>query len=87
LLPIADFEILDHSLPQREQFHEGMQQGDRNMKIRSIPWAAALVVFALASACSPDPGSDAWCKDMKEKPKGEWTAEQASMFAKSCVLK
>jgi len=57
------------------------------MKLQPISLAAALVAFALAGACSPEPGSDAWCKDLKEKPKGEWTADQASTFAKSCILK
>ena len=37
-------------------------------------------------ACSPEVGSEAWCRDMKEKPKGDWTANEAADFAKHCVL-
>lgn len=32
-------------------------------------------------------GSEAWCNDMKEKPKGDWTANEAADFAKHCVFK
>lgn len=44
---------------------------------------SALVLF---SACSPEVGSEAWCDDMKEKDKGEWTANEAADFAKNCVF-
>ncbi|MBT4219180.1 MAG: DUF3012 domain-containing protein [Rhodospirillaceae bacterium] len=46
---------------------------------------AVLVVSALA-ACSPEVGSKEWCEDMKEKDKGQWTASEATDFAKSCIL-
>ncbi len=46
---------------------------------------AAGLGLALA-ACSPDVGSEDWCDDMKEKPKGDWTANDAADFAKHCVL-
>ena len=35
------------------------------------------LIFMLVG-CSPEVGSDEWCKDMKEKPKGDWTASEAS---------
>ena len=44
-------------------------------------------VAVLLAACSPEVGSDEWCNDMKEKSKADWTANEASDFAKSCVLK
>lgn len=47
----------------------------------------AITVFTLLSACSPEVGSQKWCEAMKEKPKGEWTANEATEFAKSCVFK
>tara|TARA_Y100000588_G_C13813906_1_gene736329 strand:+ start:392 stop:565 length:174 start_codon:yes stop_codon:yes gene_type:complete len=43
-------------------------------------------VFAFAVACSPEVGSEEWYADMKEKPKGDWTASEAADFAKHCVL-
>lgn len=45
----------------------------------------ASVVF-LISACAPEVGSEKWCANMKEKPKGEWTANEAGDFAKHCLL-
>ena len=46
---------------------------------------AVLVVSALA-ACSPEVGSEDWCKELKEKPKGDWTANEAGDFAKHCIM-
>lgn len=54
-------------------------------KIISV--AVAAVFFTLLSACSPEVGSEQWCSDIKQKPKGDWTANEASEFAKNCILK
>ncbi|MCG8491276.1 MAG: DUF3012 domain-containing protein [Sneathiellales bacterium] len=43
-------------------------------------------IAALLSACSPEVGSKEWCEAMKEKPKGDWSANEATDFAKHCVL-
>ena len=43
-------------------------------------------VFVFAAACSPEVGSEEWCADKKEKPKGDWSANEAADFAKHCVL-
>lgn len=48
--------------------------------------AFAVVAVAGLSACSPEVGSKEWCTDLKEKPKGEWSANEASDFAKHCIL-
>ena len=55
------------------------------MKQASLITGLAAVVLFL-SACSPEPGSEKWCAAMKEKPKGEWTANEAGDYAKYCVL-
>jgi hypothetical protein len=39
------------------------------------------------SGCSPEVGSEAWCKAMDGKPKGDWTANEAADYAKHCVFK
>ena len=39
------------------------------------------------SACAPEVGSLAWCEDMDEKPKGDWSMNEAAEYAKSCVLR
>lgn len=41
---------------------------------------------AMLAACSPEVGSKEWCDDMKTKPKGDWTANEAADFAKHCIL-
>ena len=47
---------------------------------------ALLAIVASVSACAPEVGSDEWCADMKEKPKGDWSSNEAADFAKNCVL-
>ena len=53
------------------------------MRARGVCLALAWLWFA---GCSPRVGSDAWCADMKEKPKGEWTLDEGKSYAKYCVL-
>lgn len=49
--------------------------------------AMVLALTAGLSACAPEVGSDAWCKQMKDKPSGDWTANEAADYAKHCVFK
>lgn len=46
----------------------------------------AFFTFAI-TACSPEVGSDAWCKQMQEKSKADWTAGETSDYAKHCIFK
>jgi len=46
-----------------------------------------LLLIALSTGCSPEVGSDEWCKDMKEKPKKDWTAAEAADYTKHCIFK
>ncbi len=47
-----------------------------------------LAIFACAvTACSPEVGSEGWCKQMKEKSKADWTAGETSDYAKHCIFK
>lgn len=39
------------------------------------------------AACSAEVGSDRWCNDLKEKPKGDWTVNEAKDYAKHCVFR
>lgn len=45
-----------------------------------------LTSVTVLAACSPEVGSKEWCESLKEKPKGDLTANEAVEFAKSCVL-
>jgi hypothetical protein len=31
-------------------------------------------------------GSEDWCEDLNDKPKGEWTGDEAKAYAKNCVM-
>lgn len=52
----------------------------------SIRIVAVSAVTALVTACAPEVGSDEWCQDMVDKPKGDWSANEAAEFAKSCIF-
>lgn len=59
------------------------------MKISNFHRIMTIVVLGIfmgLAACSPKVGSDAWCEDMKEKDKGDWTANEAADFTKHCVF-
>ena len=47
---------------------------------------AALAALGLLAACEPEVGSKAWCEMMEKKAKGDWTANQAADYAKSCLF-
>lgn len=45
------------------------------------------VLFRLGlSACAPEVGSGKWRAQVKEKPKGDWSANEAADFAKHCIF-
>ncbi len=46
-----------------------------------------LVVALQLLGCSVEIGSEAWCSDLKEKPKGEWSMNEVKDYAKHCLLK
>lgn len=55
------------------------------MNINKI--VSIFAVSLLVAACAPEVGSEAWCEAMKEKPKGDWTANETMEYGKSCVFK
>lgn len=50
-------------------------------------WLIAVFALGTLAACSPEVGSKEWCAKMDEKPKGEWTANEAGDYAKNCLFK
>ncbi|WP_339782256.1 DUF3012 domain-containing protein [uncultured Thalassospira sp.] len=46
---------------------------------------AAMMVTMTLVACAPEIGSRDWCNTMEHIPKSDWTANQTSDFAKSCM--
>ena len=53
-------------------------------KTVALGFVAAMTLAV--SACSPEVGSPEWCELMKEKPKGDWTGNEAADFAKNCIM-
>ncbi|HEY5658985.1 MAG TPA: DUF3012 domain-containing protein [Myxococcota bacterium] len=47
---------------------------------------AITCLSALWLACSPKVGSEAWCEKMKETPKADWSAREASDYTKHCLF-
>ncbi|MGD8110743.1 DUF3012 domain-containing protein [Vibrio sp. TRT 21S02] len=47
---------------------------------------ALLLFLATQLMACTEVGSEEWCKDMQEKPKGDWTANEAKDFAKHCIF-
>lgn len=52
------------------------------IKLISISSILAIVLLG----CSPDVGTKEWCKELKEKPKGEWTANELGNYTKHCIF-
>ncbi len=46
-----------------------------------------LGIVPVLSGCTPEVGSEKWCKMIAEKPKGEWTANEATDYTKHCLFK
>lgn len=50
-----------------------------------------LVVLIFTSlfviACTPEVGSDEWCKSLKEKSSNDWTIQETKDYAKHCMFK
>ncbi len=44
------------------------------------------ISLILLSACAPEVGSEKWCSQMKEKSKGDWTANELTDYAKHCIF-
>jgi len=52
----------------------------------------AIITIGLAltvslTGCAPEVGSEKWCAALKDKPKADWSANEAADFTKNCILK
>ena len=43
------------------------------------------MVMILAAGCA-EVGSERWCKNMEEKPKGDWSTNEATDYAQNCIF-
>lgn len=57
------------------------------MKGRLIGLALVILTAAAAiTGCAPEVGSERWCAMMRDKPRGDWSTNEALDFARHCVL-
>lgn len=54
---------------------------------RLIVVLALIGIVCSLTGCAPEIGSDKWCENMLDKSKGDWTANEATEFARNCVFK
>lgn len=47
----------------------------------------AIAILVTLTACAPKVGSEAWCNELKERSRGDWTLNETADFAKFCVLR
>ncbi len=52
-----------------------------------LPVVFLAATLSVLPGCSAEVGSERWCTQMKDKPKGEWSANDVADFARHCVLK
>ncbi len=57
------------------------------LKSRLLSLTAMGLLSLLLTACTPEVGSDKWCQNMESKPKGDWTANEATDYAKHCLFR
>ena len=60
-----------------------MQAGVATIVVRA---AAIAGLVAAVAACAPEIGSVRWCAAMRDKPRGDWTANEVLDYARHCVL-
>ena len=44
------------------------------------------LIFLLALSSCAKIGSDAWCEKQADKPKGDWTANEAGDYTQYCLM-
>ncbi|HQT25711.1 MAG TPA: DUF3012 domain-containing protein [Burkholderiales bacterium] len=57
------------------------------MKRASFLAVLCAILSLSLGGCAPKIGSEKWCANIKAKPKGEWTLDEAGNYAKYCILK
>jgi len=54
---------------------------------RALALGLAAASLTWLGGCSPEVGSEEWCAEMQEKPKQEWTAQEAADYTKYCIFR
>jgi len=54
--------------------------------MKKLSLVLVISTLGFLSACAPEIGSEKWCAQMKEKPKGDWTSNEAVDYTKHCLF-
>jgi hypothetical protein len=57
-----------------------------SVKRISIVTVTFVIAAFSAAACAPEVGSERWCNAMRDKPRGDWSANEALDFTRHCLL-
>lgn len=76
-------------------FEGSLREADMTMtRIHKLLSFGLMGIAALSSAAcaqglrrTPEVGSEAWCEQMNEKPKGDWTGNEATDYARYCLFR
>lgn len=82
--PIGHTCIFDIGVAQVAHVPSGISGVKRMQKLRV---ASVLLAISTLAACSPAVGSKAWCENIAEKPKGDWTANEAADYLQHCLVR
>ncbi|HVS22825.1 MAG TPA: DUF3012 domain-containing protein [Gammaproteobacteria bacterium] len=63
---------------------EGRLRGSR--ALTPVGVLTVLAACVLLASCAPKVGTPRWCEAMKQKARGDWTANEALDFARYCVI-
>jgi hypothetical protein len=69
-----------------KKIQETINTGELVMN-KEITLFLLIVTLLSGTGCSPEIGSEAWCKNLAEKPKGDWTANEAAEYTKNCIFR
>jgi hypothetical protein len=61
-------------------------QGETKLN-KFITLIAGILLLLSTTGCSPEVGSEAWCKKLADKPKGDWTVNETTEYTKNCIFK
>ena len=59
---------------------------NNKLPVRTLFVLILIVGAAGLGGCAPEVGSERWCEAMAEKPKGDWTANEALDYAEHCLI-
>ena len=55
--------------------------------MKNLIGVLSCLIMLNLNGCAAEVGSEGWCNNLKEKAKGDWSASEATDFAKHCLFK